>query len=71
MKITKRWKIHRIVLTAYKTILKKIELEDTATKNAQNKAQRKKTKKQTNKAYCTYCQKYVICEKNFSEIQTV
>ena len=52
MKITKRWKIYQIVLTAYKTILKKIELEDRATKNAQNKAQRKKRRlksKQINK----------------------
>ena len=65
MKITKRWKIHRIVLTAYKTILKKTELEDTATKNAQNKAQRKKTKKQTNKQM-NY--KAVICETTSSPL---
>ena len=65
MKITKRWKIYQIVLTAYKTILKKIELEDRATKNAQNKAQEKKTKKQTNKQ-TNY--KTVICETTSSPL---
>ena len=51
MKITQRWKIHQIALTASKTILKKTELEDKATKNAQNKAERRKRRlksKQTN-----------------------